>query len=183
MEKQRSSFVDRDLLYLFSYDANLEGAREEIGFVPGGSRVNIFSQPKDSRVYQVMQEQGVQAVKPISGVITWGGDWACLREESDIGVIDVRLTIRTDDGAFIHSSYEGVFPAGPRGYRRLLSEKPKLGTEEEPFVGDLVITPRYETTDRNYKWLTDHQCVGFGRVNVIKSLVRQATFDIYAMDY
>jgi hypothetical protein len=179
----RRSFIDRNLLYLFSYDANLEYSREEIGLVPAGARVNIFSQPKDSRVYNVLQEHPLEGVKPISGVIERGGDWALLREDSDIGVIDVRLIIRTDDDATIHSTYSGVFPAGPRGYRRLLSEKPKLGTEEQPFVGSLVITPRYETDHPDYKWLLDHQCVGFGQVNVIGSLVRQASFDIYAMDY
>ena len=179
----RRSFVDRNLLYLFSYDANLEQSREEIGFVPEGSRVNIFSEPKDSRVYNVMQEQALEGVKPIAGVIERGGDWALLREDSDIGVIDVRLVIRTDDEAIIYSTYSGVFPAGPRGYRRLVSEQPKLGTEEEPFVGSLVITPRYETEHPDYKWLLDYQCVGFGQVNVIRSLVRQASFDIYAMDY
>lgn len=182
MGKLRRSFVDRDLLYLFSYDANLELGREEIGFVPGGARVNILSHPKDSRVYQVMQEQAIEGTRPITGVVVSGTDWVTLREENDIGDIDVRMVIRTDDGATIHTRYRGVFPGGPRGYRRLMSEKPKLGTEEEPAEANLVVTPQFETDHRDYRWLMEHQCVAFGRVNIIRSLVRQASFDVYAMD-
>jgi hypothetical protein len=182
MVKLRRSFIDRDLLYLFSYDANLEKGREELGFVPGGFRANVFTQVKDSRVYQVMQEQGVEGVKPFSGVLQYGADWVVLREDIDIGAIDVRLVIRTDDGATIHVKYQGVFPAGPRGFRRLVSEKPKLGSELEPAEVNLVVTPSFETSDPRYSWLTEYQCVAFGKVNLIRSLVRQASFDVYAMD-
>src|SRR5262245_29801277 len=108
----RQTFIDRNLLYLFSYDANLEMRRDEIGFVPGGSRVNIFSRPKDSRVYHVLHERTLEGVEPISGRVVWGADWAMLREDHDIGVVDVKLIIETDDDAVIYSSYSGVFPAG-----------------------------------------------------------------------
>jgi hypothetical protein len=29
--------------------------------------------------------------------------------------------------------------------------------------------------------MTEHQCVGFGRVQVIKSEVRRLTYDVYAL--
>lgn len=180
--RQRRSFLDRDLLYLFSFDTNLEGGREEIGFVPEGARVNVFSDPKDSRVYQVIQDRVAEDVEPLSGAIIEGGDWPLLRQDVDIGTVDVRVVIRTDDNAIIHASWGGVFPTGVGGFRKLMSERPKLGTEDAPEVGAIVIEPRFETTHSRYRYLMDYQCVGFGRVYIVKSQVRRSTVDIYAMD-
>lgn len=177
----RKTLLDRDLLYLFSYDANLEMRRDEVGFVPGGLRVNISSIPNETRVYHASRERSTLGFNSVQGTVTWGVDRALVRTD-DIGVLDVRLTIRTDDGATIYSWYEGLFPSGPRGYRRLISEEPPLGTEHEPFEGRVYITPRYETDDRRYAWLMQYQCVGIGRVEIVDSLVRKASFDVYAMD-
>jgi hypothetical protein len=178
----RRSFLERDLLYLFSFDTNLEGGREEIGFVPEGARVNVFSQTKDSRVYQVVQERVVEEVQALSGTVVAGGDWPLLRSDLDIGTVDVRVVIRTDDNQIIHGAWGGVFPIGVGGFRKLMSERPKVGTEDEPGEGTIVIEPRFETSSPKYRWLMDYQCVGFGRVYLVKSQVRRSTVDIYAMD-
>lgn len=177
----RSTLFDRDLLYLFSYDVDLEMRREEVGFVPGGVRVNIFAKPNETRLYNVARERSMLGAKSIQGTILGGGDFALIRSD-DIGVLDVQLLMETDDGALIYSTYRGVFSAGPRGFRRLISEKPHLGSEAHPFEGLVYIAPRYETADPRYAWIMQYQCAGFGRVTVVDSLVRAGTFDIYAMD-
>jgi hypothetical protein len=181
----RRSFIDRDLLYLFSFDTNLDGGREEIGFVPGGARVNVFSQAKDSRVFQVLGERVSDDVQPLSGTIVEGGDWPFLREDIDIGTVDVRVVIRTDDrpAEIIHASWGGVFPIGVGGFRKLTSERPKLGDENDPARATIVIEPRFETAvNSKYRWLMDYQCIGFGRIDIVKSRVRRSTVDVYAMD-
>jgi hypothetical protein len=177
----RSRLLDKNLLYLFSYDANLEMRREEIGFVPGGVRVNIFAKPSETRVYHVARERTAAGAKAIEGSVLWAADWALIRND-DIGFLDVRLMIKTDDGAVIYSWYDGMFPTGERGFRRLISEDPPMGTENSPFFTSVYISPRYETSHPEYAWLTKYQCIGFGRIKVIKSVVRSASFDIYAMD-
>lgn len=178
---QRAGLFERDLLYLFSYDADLEMRRDEIGFVPGGLRVNITAKPNKTRMYHVARETSTLGFRAVEGTITSGMDRAFIRND-DIGVLDVQLTLRTDDGALIYSQYRGVYPAGPRGYRRLVSRQPLLGTELSPFRAPVYITPRYETASPAYRWLTQYQCVGFGEVEVIKSDIRSVTFDIYALD-
>lgn len=178
---RRTELFDRDMLYLFSYDANLEMRRDEVGFVPGGLRVNISARPNETRVYHVASERSTLGFNAVQGTVTWGVDRALVRCD-DIGLLDVRLTIRTDDGATIYSWYEGLFPSGPRGYRKLISEQPLLGKERSPFTAAVYITPRYETNHEKYRWLMEYQCIGIGRVSIIKSLVRSASFDIYAMD-
>jgi hypothetical protein len=179
--ENRKDLLDRDLLYLFSYDANLEMRRDEVGFVPGGLRVNIGARPNETRVYHAEGEKSTLGFRAISGTVTWGVDRALIRSD-DIGLLDVRLTIRTDDGATIFSWYEGLFPSGPRGYRKLISEDPLLGKEKKPFEAPLYTTPRYETDHQDYRWLMQYQCIGIGRVSIVKSIVRSASFDIYAMD-
>ncbi|HKQ70037.1 MAG TPA: DUF3237 family protein [Polyangiaceae bacterium] len=178
---QRQTLLDKDLLYLFSYDANLEMRRDEIGFVPGGVRVNIFAKPRDTRVYHVARERTTTGSRTIQGSVEWGTDWALIRTD-DIGSLDVRLTIKTDDGATIFSWYKGVFPSGDRGFRKLISEDPLVGSEQHPVEAPVYVTPHYETADPRYAWIGQHQCVGFGRIKIVKSLVRSVSFDIYAMD-
>lgn len=179
--RTRTNLFDRDLLYLFSYDADLEMRRDEIGFVPGGLRVNVVAKPNETRVYHVAREKSTLGFQTVQGTVTWGLDRALIRNDN-IGVLDVQLMIRTDDGAVIYSVYDGIFAAGPRGYRKLISKKPVMGTESRPFTAPVFISPRYETSSPKYRWLTQYQCVGFGQVEIIKSTVRSASFDIYAMD-
>jgi uncharacterized protein DUF3237 len=179
--EMRNGLLDRDLLYLFSYDVDLEMRRDEIGFVPGGLRVDVVARPHKTRVYHVARERSTLGFQTVQGTVSYGFDRALIRNDN-IGVLDVKLTMRTDDGVLIYSDYRGIFPAGPRGYRRLISRKPLLGTEQNPFRAACYITPRYETNSPEYSWLTQYQCVGFGEVQIIKSDVRSASFDIYAMD-
>ena len=92
----RRNFVPRNYIYVFSYDADLEMRREEIGFVPGGLRVNVFAKPDETRVYHALGETTVLENKTLKGTVVWGGDWALVRED-DIGLLDVKLTIQMDD--------------------------------------------------------------------------------------
>jgi hypothetical protein len=177
----RKSLLDSDLLYLFSYDANLEMRRDEIGFVPGGVRVNVFAKPNETRVYHVARERTVLGSKAIRGTVQNGADWALIRSDN-VGVLDVRLALELDDGAFVFMSYPGLFDAGPRGFRRLISEEPHLGTDLHPYFAPVYTTPRFETDDPRYRWLMRHQCAGFGTVGIINSTVRSASFDVYALD-
>jgi hypothetical protein len=177
----RESLFERDLLYLFSLDADVEMRRDQLGFVPGGVRMNVFAKPDKTRVYHVERERSTLGFKSVQGTISAGVDRIFLRED-DVGIVNVQLSIETDDGADIHATYRGVFPAGQRGYRRLISKKPKLGTETEPFVARAFVAPRFETNSRNYSWLMQYQCVGFSCVTVIESIVREVSVDIYAMD-
>jgi hypothetical protein len=178
---RRRTFLSRNYIYVLSYNVDLEMSREEIGIVPGGVRVNIFATPDETRVYHALGERTVLENKAISGTIIWGGDWALIRED-DIGLVDVKLTIRTDEDDVLDVAYRGIFPSGPRGFRRLVTEKPRLGSEKTPFIGDVYASPRFETASPRYRWLTERQCVGLGKVTIVDSTIRSATFDVYAMD-
>lgn len=181
MIAQRRNFVPRNYIYIFSYDADLEMSRQEIGFVPGGVRVNIFAKPDETRVYHALGEATVLENKSLKGTVVWGGDWALVRED-DIGLLDVKLTIRTDDRETIDMTYRGLYPTGPRGFRQLVTEKPLVGTDKKPFKAPVYIAPTFDTASPRYRWLSERQCVGFGQATIVDSAIRAVTFDIYAMD-
>lgn len=72
-------------------------------------------------------------------------DW--LVRTGAIGVIDARLTLRTDDGALIYMTYGG----------RLDLSNPSAGM----FA---YVAPVFETGDPRYAWLNAVQAVGKGKL-------------------
>jgi hypothetical protein len=182
LASHRRVLVDKTLLYIFSYDVEARMDREEIGFVPGGVRVNIFARENLSRVYHVARERTLPGLgfEPISGALSWGGDWLFWRED-DVERSEVRMAIHTDDGAVIHCSYVVTADLGPSGFRRLVGKKGKAGKEDDPVIFPVMSTPRFQTTSPRYLWLSEYQCVGFGRAFVVRSELRRLTYDVYAL--
>jgi hypothetical protein len=182
----RDYFLARDLRYVLSYSLELRMAREEIGLVPGGVRVNIFASGGD--VYQVMNERAPWGEGNVRAKVLPGGvDFAFLRED-DVGVADASLAFKTTDGAYVESRYTGMFPLGPGGYRSLLRERDAngkrikpLGTVDQPVLVPLYVTPTYQTSHARYQWLTKLQCIGFGQVKIVGGVASEVTVDVYAM--
>lgn len=179
---RRSTFIDRTLLYLFSYDVEVERDPQTIGFFPGGVRFNMLARRNKSRAYNVMRDRTVAGVgvPAISGELDWGTDWSYWRED-DIEFSHVRMTITTDEGEAIYGSYPAIVYLGLGGFRRLVSEKDKIGTEDNPVVARFVTTPRFQTSSPAYLWLNDLQCVGFGRLQLIRSEFRRISYDVYGL--
>ncbi len=74
-----------------------------------------------------------------------GADWVVLA--GAVGVLDVRMTLETDDGAVVLVTYSG---------RMDLSE----GLD-----GPIRVAPTFETGDDRYAWLNVVQAVGVGRAD------------------
>lgn len=183
---RRQRFVDRALLYLFSYDVELNADEENLGFVPGGVRTNVRCLPNRSRIYHLLREPliGDPGGLPVNGTITWGKDTAVMREDDTANGL-IRLIIETTDGAHILSEYAGIFAMGPGGYHEVIRRKgpdDEVGRVGQPRDARIVVLVRYETSDPRYDWLTQHQCIGYGRVSIVRGLLRRVTYDIYAMD-
>ena len=70
-------------------------------------------------------------------------DWLLL--QGNVGLLDVRVTLETDDGAVIYAQYNG---------RMDVSE----GIGGRP----VYVAPRFETGDPRYAWLNLVQAVGKG---------------------
>lgn len=72
-------------------------------------------------------------------------------------LIDVRLTLKTDDGALIYLSYEGRF----MGERDALKDLAK-GKVLNPATYSLATVAKFETGNLNYAWLNNVVAVGVG---------------------
>lgn len=182
---KREEFLDWSLLYLFSYDVELDlEGQEKLGRFPEGVRMNCFARRDLSRVYNVGRESSVPGYgsRAISGKVIWGGDQLVLRGD-DVATCNIRAAIYTDDGATIHMSYLLVGYLGPGGVARVTDGvgKDQFGTENEPYNAPLITSPRFQTTSSDYAWLNDLQGIGFARSQIIRSKFRRISCDIYGL--
>jgi hypothetical protein len=82
------------------------------------------------------------------------GDWSRVLP-SGVSRLDVRATIKTDDGALIYISYNGIFKDSEDTDARAL--KGEVMTSKDLY---LVIAPTLQTSSRKYDWLNAVQCIG-----------------------
>ncbi|GAS92878.1 protein of unknown function [Mycolicibacterium brisbanense] len=92
----------------------------------------------------------------ISGdVLPGGGDWL-LAGSDGIGRVDARATIRTDDGVLIGYTAGGLIQVPADGLAR-------LAAGERLMFGETYVrtTPKFETADERYAWLSKIVAVGY----------------------
>jgi hypothetical protein len=92
-------------------------------------------------------------------VLPVGGDWALFRPDRAMA-LDVRLTLRTDDGALIHMTYSGRWIV-PAELRSDIAD-PVARYQVDPGRYYFRTTPLFETGDERYAWLNDIVGVGSG---------------------
>ena len=92
----------------------------------------------------------------LSGRVGPGHDWFVTRADGTL-VIDVRLTLTTDDGATIYLAYGGGMYAAPEVMARF-----RRGEQLSPNEYSLRITAKLECGDERYSWLNDALVVGVG---------------------
>jgi hypothetical protein len=84
-----------------------------------------------------------------------GGDWLLVGSDGT-GRVDVRATLRTHDGALIHYESRGIIKIPADGMQRLAAG------EVLPFAETYVrTTPKFETADERYAWLSEVVAVGY----------------------
>jgi len=99
-----------------------------------------------------------------------GGDWLLLRPDG-AGQLDVRITVRTDDGALIYMRCEGILAgdALPRVLR---------GEAVSPATYSFRTTPYFETGSDAYAWLNRTVAVGVGRLDVSKGWAGYNVYEV-----
>ncbi|AQA17128.1 hypothetical protein BST95_01745 [Halioglobus japonicus] len=71
-------------------------------------------------------------------------DWATFSEDGTVASLDVRLTLKTDDGEFIFVEYTGRM---------------------ETATGLIAVAPTFQTGSERYAWLNSIQAVSAGQVD------------------
>jgi Protein of unknown function (DUF3237) len=131
---------------------------EVIGGTPDGLRVNfrILSGRIDGDRLKANVEGGADALR--------------IREDGT-GIVGVRTTLVTDDGARIFTEYSGVLDLGEHGYRDAVAGR-------YPPRPRVHLAPRFLCAAPAYGWLNRLQCMGLGYVTMPTLEVH---YDLYAM--
>ena len=99
---------------------------------------------------------GTFAGERLSGTVAPGHDWFVTRADGVL-VIDVRLTLTTDDGAMIYLTYQGRMVGKGNAMARF-----RKGEQLAPEDYNLTIIAKFECGDPRYVWLNDAIVVGVG---------------------
>jgi len=82
-------------------------------------------------------------------------DWATLSEDGSLAALDVRATLKTDDGAYIYLEYGGRM---------------------DMTTGMLATAPTFQTSAERYLWLNRVQAVAAGSIDPESGLL---IYDIF----
>ena len=121
-----------------------------------GTRTVIENAPQGTRTIVQVTGGRFEGPRLKATVQTPAGDWITNRADGTYK-LDVRLTLKTDDGALILVTYNGIGQTTQAG-------------------ASLRIAPLFETGDPRYTWLTKLQAVGVG-----ERVGTAVTYDLYAL--
>jgi hypothetical protein len=110
--------------------------------VETGSRTVIENAPQGTRTVVEVLGGRFEGPRMKASVQGPAGDWITNRADGSYK-LDVRLTLKTDDGALILVTYNGVGQTTPAG-------------------ASLRTAPLFETGDARYSWLTRLQALAVG---------------------
>jgi hypothetical protein len=135
------------LEHLFDMHADLD-APQLVGAAPAGTR-QIF----------MVKGGDVDGPRLKGDVLPGGGDWATMRPDGAVQ-LDVRATLKTDDGALIYAYYSGIIADAMKTAGRVFAG------EDVP-LGDYYFytNPMFQTGAEKYEWL--NRVVGIGRGRIV----------------
>ena len=121
-----------------------------------GTRTLVENGPQGTRTIVQLVGGRLEGPRLKASVQTPAGDWITNRADGSYR-LDVRLTLKTDDGALILVTYNGIGQTTNTG-------------------ASLRMAPLFETGDPRYAWLTRLQAVGVG-----ERVGTAVKYDIYAL--
>ncbi|WP_456460515.1 DUF3237 domain-containing protein [Reichenbachiella sp.] len=143
---------------LFEFDSDISD-RQELGDTPFGKRI----------IYVV--GGGRFWGERVNGqALPGGGDWV-ITNENGLAKLDVRKTLKTDDGALIYITYTGLYQ-----FKKELSEKIEAGQGYEFGETLFKVQMQFETGDERYAWLNTTLAVAEGKETGTK--VQYRAFEI-----
>jgi len=148
---------DYELEHICSIKATLASPPEVIGPTPEGLRINAYITGGEVRGPRLNG-----SLRPV------GADWLTIRRDG-VGVLDIRATMETEDGALIYVEYKGLADAGEDGYQKFLEGTPP---PRIPIRG----APRFHTSHPDYLWLNRIQCLNVGEADLENWIVG---YDLY----
>jgi hypothetical protein len=105
-------------------------------------------------IFRVGGEGWAKGPKINGAIIHPTADWLRVMPAGSLR-IDVRMTVRTDDGALIYVSYNGIVSVARENFERMA--KGAVLTSADMYF---IIAPTFETAHEKYAWLNHIQAIG-----------------------
>ena len=111
-----------------------------------GDMVEVGGGPKGTRIVVDVVSAEMNSDKIKASLATNdAADWLTVSADGSTGCLDVRLTLKTDDGQFVYVEYQGRADMGK---------------------GLIATAPTFQTGSEKYAWLNSVQAVAAGNVNL-----------------
>ncbi len=111
-----------------------------------GDMVEVGGGPKGTRIVVDVVSAEMDSDKIKASLATNdAADWLTVSADGSTGCLDVRLTLKTDDGQFVYVEYQGRADMGK---------------------GLIATAPTFQTGSEKYAWLNSVQAVAAGNVNL-----------------
>jgi hypothetical protein len=129
-------------------------------------------QPMGSRLIANIPPGGAVHGPKINGTfVAPAGDWVYIMPDGSLR-LDVRATIKTDDGELIFIEY-GAVAAPNKGAMDRVDKGETITTKDAYWIS----TPRFTTVSKKYAWLNDVQAVG----KMVSLKKGQIKYDLFAV--
>ena len=105
-------------------------------------------------IYNVRSGGWVKGARIKGALIAPAADWVRIMPDGSVRN-DVRATIKTDDGALIYITYNGIVSRSKEVTERLAAGNVITAADEY-----FVTAPTMQTSSRTYSWLNHVHCIG-----------------------
>jgi hypothetical protein len=110
-----------------------------------GDQIELGSGPKGDRLISDVVSLEVNSERVKASLATNdAADWLTISDNGTLGCLDVRFTLKTDDGAYIYVEYSG---------------------RAEMETGLIATAPTFQTSHEKYLWLNRVQAVAAGFID------------------
>jgi hypothetical protein len=121
---------------------------------------------------ELLFEMSVDLVEEAQVVGTTPHGIRRIRQIKGAREIDVRVTLRADDGHLIYAISRGIFDVSPETFQRILQ-----GEAVDPAQYYFRTTPLFETASEKYGWLNRIVAVSVGR-QAAPAVVKQTIYTV-----
>jgi hypothetical protein len=122
--------------------------------------VQIFATPIGTRMTYVVKHGRCEGPRIAGDILPGGGDWILVGTDR-VARLDVRGTLRTDDGALIHISNSGRVLMDQAASARFAAGE--LIRHDEMVARS---SPLFDTDDERYRWLNAVHTVAINQVSL-----------------
>jgi hypothetical protein len=130
----------------------------------------VFATPVGTRMTYVIKEGRCVGPRIAADVLPGGGDWVLLGTDG-VARLDVRATLRTDDGAVIHLTNTGRVQMDKAAADRFAAGE--LIRHDEMTARS---SPLFETDDERYRWLNAVHTVAINQISL-----REVHYRVFAV--